>query len=74
MTLEAKHKVLIVASDGLWDVCPSERAVHVALDAADRHLDPAQALVQHALAENRCLQRKADNVTVLVVLFSEGLN
>jgi len=74
VTLEAKHKVLIVASDGLWDVCPSERAVHVALDAADRHLDPAQALVQHALAENRCLQRKADNVTVLVVLFSEGLH
>jgi len=25
-----------------------------------------KALVQHALAENRCLQRKADNVTVLV--------
>ena len=37
------RQVLIVASDGLWDVCPSERAVHVALDAADRHLDPAQA-------------------------------
>ena len=36
-------QVLIVASDGLWDVCSSERAVHVALDAADRHLDPAQA-------------------------------
>jgi len=68
--LDQKHKVLIVASDGLWDVCSEEKAVHIALDVAERGLDPSQVLVDHALAENRFLNRKADNITVLVVLFN----
>ncbi|CAJ1432377.1 unnamed protein product [Effrenium voratum] len=70
MVLDVRHKVLILASDGLWDVCSEERAVCLAHDVADRGLDPAQALVEQALVENRFLRTRADNITVVAVTFN----
>jgi len=68
VVLDGRQKVLVMASDGLWDVCSEEKALFLAADAADRDMDPAQVLVEFALAEHRIFRTKADNVTVIVVL------
>mmetsp|Transcript_31731 Transcript_31731/g.74274 ORF Transcript_31731/g.74274 Transcript_31731/m.74274 type:complete len:272 (+) Transcript_31731:198-1013(+) len=69
VVLNEKHKVLIMASDGLWDVCSEDKAVYLAMDAAERDLDAAQVLVEFALTENRINRTKADNITVIAVFF-----
>lgn len=69
VVLNEQHKVLIMASDGLWDVCSEEKAVYLAMDAAERDLDAAQVLVEFALTENRINRTKADNITVIAVFF-----
>ena len=71
VVLGPEHKVLILASDGLWDVCGDQTAVAVAMEAAWQGRDAAQALVAYALSEQDRRGGTADNVTVACVFFAE---
>ena len=63
LVLHPQHRVLVIATDGLWDVCTPEDAVTIAMQACGEGLDPAEALVRFALDD----QHGSDNVTVVVV-------
>ena len=78
-----RAKYLILASDGLWDVCTAADAAHivhavvtrrsqeqhraVASGAPPDACDPSLALVNFALEQQQLRGDKADNVTVLTV-------
>mmetsp|Transcript_6885 Transcript_6885/g.17609 ORF Transcript_6885/g.17609 Transcript_6885/m.17609 type:complete len:400 (+) Transcript_6885:68-1267(+) len=69
--IDAHCELLVLASDGVWDVMSNEEAVRVVARAA-RGRSPEEAsaeLVSAALAGLASVRRK-DNVTALVVLFS----
>ena len=74
VVLDASHKVLILASDGLWDVCNDQTAVAVAIEAAWQGRDASRALVAYALSEHQQRGKKADNVTVNVAFFTNTLS
>lgn len=68
LVLDHTHKYLILACDGLWDVCTHEQAsafVHSAFKTGKTSQQVAQELVKHALD-----LRTDDNVTVVVVKIS----
>ena len=71
VVLAPQHKVLVLASDGLWDVCSDQTAVAVAMEAAWQGRDASQALVAYALSEQDRRGGTADNVTVACVFFAE---
>jgi protein phosphatase PTC1 len=54
---------LIIASDGLWDVCQDQQAVDI-IKAMNSTKDMAKALVQFSLKNG-----SQDNVSVLVLKF-----
>jgi serine/threonine protein phosphatase PrpC len=65
VVLNPNHKYLIIACDGLWDVCTHEQAadfVHKAYQSGKTSQEVAKALVTHALD-----LKTDDNVTVVVV-------
>ncbi|GAA5847638.1 hypothetical protein JCM5353_004168 [Sporobolomyces roseus] len=65
-TLGAEDEYLIVACDGLWDVCSDQEAVDLLKNSGVT--DPQEAskkLVDHAMARN-----STDNISVLVVCLS----
>eukprot|EP00746_Dinoflagellata_sp_MGD_P023544 gnl/MRDRNA2_/MRDRNA2_155180_c0_seq1.p1 gnl/MRDRNA2_/MRDRNA2_155180_c0~~gnl/MRDRNA2_/MRDRNA2_155180_c0_seq1.p1 ORF type:complete len:386 (-),score=52.23 gnl/MRDRNA2_/MRDRNA2_155180_c0_seq1:43-1200(-) len=65
---------IILASDGLWDVCDHKEAIQI-VTAAQReqttpgqsYNSPAQALVQHALSAQKSNNNNADNVTAVAI-------
>lgn len=64
----AHHRV-VIASDGLWDVCTFEQAARL-VSRARTARSAAEKLVQHALKEYlqaQGLERAADDTTVVVV-------
>lgn len=66
-------ELLVLASDGVWDVMSNQQAVRVVARAA-RGRSPEEAsaeLVSVALAGLASARRK-DNVTALVVLFDDS--
>jgi len=63
--LQLNHRLIILATDGLWDVCAPATAVSIAMQACQAGEDPAGALVGFAVEE----QHGTDNVTVVVVEF-----
>ena len=63
VVLQPQHRVLVLATDGLWDVCSPEDAVAIAMHACGSGADPAEALVRFALDD----QNGSDNVTVVVM-------
>ncbi|CAE8615336.1 unnamed protein product [Polarella glacialis] len=67
--MSPQHRVLVIASDGLWDVCSEATAVSLAMEARQRGQDACHALIQHALGEHARLGGTADNVTVVIVFF-----
>ena len=69
LRLDPSHRVLIIASDGLWDVCSEQEAVNVAMYAHEAGTDAAQELVDFALEEQARRGSMADNVTVVCVFF-----
>lgn len=71
VVLEPSHKVMVLASDGLWDVCGDQTAVTIAMEAAWQGRDASQALVAYALSEQDRRGGSADNVTAVCVFFSE---
>lgn len=67
---------IVLASDGLWDVCDEKTAVEVVQQAqrdavqnptASGIPSPAQALVHQALAKQKAQNNNADNVTAVTV-------
>jgi len=65
-----KHvKFLILASDGLWDILPAQRAVELAQQAVNENDNPAEMLIQTVLLEKLRRKAKADNITVIVIHF-----
>lgn len=62
------HEVLVLACDGLWDVCSDEKAVQIAhqvLSEGGSPLAASEKLVAHALDEF-----SVDNLTVLVATWN----
>ena len=70
LVLDRSHKMVILASDGLWDVCSDQTAVAVAVEAAWQGRDASRALVAYALAEQARRGHTADNVTVTTIFFT----
>ena len=78
-----RAQYLILASDGLWDVCTAADAAHIVHAVVTRRsqeqhtaaasgappdaCDPSLALVNFALEQQQLRGDKADNVTVLTV-------
>jgi len=63
-----KHvRFLILASDGLWDVMPTQQAVVLAQHAYSQDLNPAEALVRQAILEVSRRKGRADNITAVVI-------
>ncbi|XP_026192364.1 probable protein phosphatase 2C 34 [Cyclospora cayetanensis] len=73
--LSDRHKLMILATDGLWDVFSATQAVQIAWAAhqqgkpASRE-NPSDSLVQHALADQQERGHCADNITAMVVFFT----
>ncbi|KAL6226902.1 hypothetical protein ACLB2K_000861 [Fragaria x ananassa] len=69
LVLTEEDEFLIMGCDGLWDVMSSQCAVTMVRKELMQHNDPercSKALVKEALQRNTC-----DNLTVVVVCFSE---
>ncbi|PHJ16708.1 serine-threonine phosophatase 2c [Cystoisospora suis] len=67
--LTPQHRVLILATDGLWDVLSARQAVDIAMQARKEGRNPAQTLVQMTLAEQQSRNQSADNITAMAVFF-----
>jgi protein phosphatase len=66
--LTKADRVLILASDGLWDVSTADTAVRRAWESYKAGRDPATDLVDFALAQHD-IKGTIDNVTVTTVFF-----
>lgn len=58
--------IIILGTDGLWDVINANNAVKIAYDAIVRGKDPSLVLTDFALEHHR-IQKSGDNVTVVVI-------
>ena len=67
--LSAADRLVILASDGLWDVASADAAVRMAADAYAAGRDPALELAQWALQQHDARQT-VDNITVTAVFLS----
>ena len=68
--LSREDRVLVLASDGLWDVADADAAVNIALDAYLAGRDAARVLAEWSLQQHDARQT-VDNVTVQVVIFRD---
>eukprot|EP00929_Paragymnodinium_shiwhaense_P047262 TRINITY_DN23970_c0_g1_i1.p1 TRINITY_DN23970_c0_g1~~TRINITY_DN23970_c0_g1_i1.p1 ORF type:complete len:187 (-),score=34.92 TRINITY_DN23970_c0_g1_i1:237-797(-) len=66
-----KHcKVLILASDGLWDAISAQQAVDAAVQAhMSEGVNPAEVLVRLALLDQSRRKARADNISAVCVVF-----
>lgn len=67
LSLPPPRRLLIIASDGLWDVSTADVAVRRAWESVRVGRDPAVDLTDWALAQHD-LKGTIDNVTVIVAL------
>jgi len=68
VTLNGQQRVLVLASDGLWDVIPADVACQVALEARASGQSASQKLVHLGLQELEA-RGSVDNVTAVVIFF-----
>ena len=68
LRLTPADRLLILASDGLWDVADADAAVALAWDFYCAGRDPARELAEWALQQHDARQT-VDNVTVHVIIF-----
>jgi serine/threonine protein phosphatase PrpC len=62
--------VLVLGTDGVWETVKAEDAVELAAKhAADGGTNPAECIVDHAIAEHS-LKATSDNVTAIVVFLA----
>jgi protein phosphatase len=59
----------ILASDGLWDVVDTQRAVQIAHQAVQEGRSPSEAVVRCALHEQWKRKARSDNITAVCVQF-----
>lgn len=69
--LNPQHRVLVLASDGVWDVQTAAKAVELVLLARRTGENPARFLIQATLGQQELHNQNVDNLTVIVV-FLEG--
>lgn len=62
-------RVVVLASDGLWDTVSAQQAVVVASHAAQTDRNPAEELVRCALLEQSRRKARADNITAICIVF-----
>lgn len=67
LALTPADRLLLVATDGVWDVVTPDQAVRIAWAAHRAGLDPSAALTKHALAEHLA-RGSADNVTAACLI------
>ena len=67
MQLTPADRLVILASDGLWDVATADVAVKRAWDSVKAGRDPSLDLTDWALAQHD-LKGSVDNVTTIVVV------
>lgn len=67
--LTKADKLLVIASDGLWDVATADDAARMAWDAYSAGRDPSLELTDWALAQHDA-RGSIDNVTVIVAVFT----
>lgn len=65
--LDADDEFLIIACDGLWDVCSDKKACNLIRDVRDPK-EASQVLVQYALSNF-----STDNLTVMVIRFDQSV-
>lgn len=68
--LGSQDTVIVLGSDGLWDVCDAPTAVHVAAMALRDNKNPSDELVAYALHTHDQLG-STDNVSVIVVIINQ---
>lgn len=68
IALTPEDRVMILGSDGIWDVVSANTAVQRAVRSAAEGRDPAEDLVDFALMQHD-LKGSVDNVTCLVCIF-----
>merc|ERR1712137_1121180 len=61
--LNSAMKVVVLASDGLWDVISAQEAAETAIKEAHNGGNPAERLVKEALKINQEKKTRADNIT-----------
>lgn len=64
--IEEKHRYLVLASDGVWDVMDASFAMMLVFAALQKGVDPAEYLVDEALSLQNAIG-KIDNATAIVV-------
>ena len=69
--LSPADKVLVLASDGLWDVADADAAVNLAWELFCAGSDPARGLAEWALMQHDARQT-TDNITVQVIIFGHN--
>lgn len=62
--LESNDTTLIIACDGIWDVCPDQEAIDIVKQIVDAQ-DCADCLIDYALDN-----RSTDNLSAIVVLLN----
>jgi serine/threonine protein phosphatase PrpC len=67
--LDPSMKVVVLASDGLWDVVQGNEAVTRAMHAIKENANPAEKLIAFALEENAKKGTRADNITCVCIIF-----
>jgi len=67
-----KHKCLIFATDGLWNVISPQAAVDLVYDSTveDENPNPSNVLVDEALHRWNANEKRADNVSVITFMLS----
>lgn len=66
LQLTPRDKILILGSDGVWDVMPPDDAVRLVADARAKGANPAQQLVHRSLVMHNA-RGSIDNVTAIVI-------
>jgi len=66
--MSAACRVLILASDGVWDVCDADTAVRRVWESHCSGRNPAEELVDFSLAQHDA-RGSIDNVTAVVAVF-----
>eukprot|EP00826_Nyctotherus_ovalis_P049240 TRINITY_DN5926_c0_g1_i1.p1 TRINITY_DN5926_c0_g1~~TRINITY_DN5926_c0_g1_i1.p1 ORF type:complete len:412 (+),score=93.62 TRINITY_DN5926_c0_g1_i1:648-1883(+) len=73
LTIQNKHKILIIASDGIWGVLSNEQAIEIAggyYEIGEANL-ACEALVRAATVEWKRQSEVIDDITVIVIFFNQ---
>ena len=72
-----KDRFIVIASDGLWDVMKPQKVVEVIDNYCKNGMTGNQVvccLIETALAKWKRKNRRADNVSVIIIFFCKSYN